>query len=75
MLNAKYALMQNEALLSLNILTAICLSDSEKPLIDSEIGPTLCKFLKETAPTLEPEIVYNSLSLTLNLEKSGIILH
>lgn len=73
MLNSKYALMQNEALLSLNILTAICLSDSEEPLLDSEIGQTLRRFLKESAPTLEPPIVYNSLSLTLNLAKSGII--
>ncbi|XP_033219171.1 rap1 GTPase-GDP dissociation stimulator 1 [Belonocnema kinseyi] len=73
MLNSKYALMQNEALLSLNILTAICLSDSEKPLIDSEIGPTLRRFLRESATTLEPPIVYNSLSLTLKLTKSEIL--
>ena len=72
MLNAKYALMQNEALLSLNILTAFCLDESEKPLLDYQVGPSLKRFLKESAPTVEPPILYNCLSLTLNLAKAGI---
>lgn len=70
MLNSKHPLMQNEALLSLNILTAICLTESEKYLIDSKIGVALYRFFKESAPTLEPPIIYNSFSLTLNLVKS-----
>ncbi|XP_051160445.1 GTPase-GDP dissociation stimulator vimar [Leptopilina boulardi] len=70
MLNSKHQLMQNEALLSLNILTAICLYESEKFLIDSKIGLGLFRFIKESAPTVEPPIIYNSFSLMLNLVKS-----
>lgn len=70
MLNSKHPLMQNEALLSLNIITAICLAESEKFLIDANIGHGLFRFIKESAPTVEPPIIYNSVSLTVNLVKS-----
>ncbi|XP_015605942.1 rap1 GTPase-GDP dissociation stimulator 1 [Cephus cinctus] len=69
MLTAQHALMQNEAILSLTIMITVSPSESEQPIIDAEIGDTMQKFLEESAPNLEPAIIYSSISLTESLLK------
>ncbi|XP_012258540.2 rap1 GTPase-GDP dissociation stimulator 1 isoform X1 [Athalia rosae] len=73
MLTAQHALMQNEALLSLTILTTINLSESQTPVIQAEIGPTICRFLEQHGPQVEAPMIHNAVALTDSLIKSDAI--
>jgi len=70
MITAQHALMQNEALMSLSILSAISLTESEQPLIVAEIGQALWKFFEQRDPPPDPALTSNALTLTSNLLKS-----
>lgn len=63
MLLAQHTLMQNEAILSLTILTRICLTESEELLIEADFGNNMCEFVKVHAEDLDIHIVLNALSL------------
>lgn len=71
MLIAQHALMQNEALLSLTILTTICLTESQTPIIEAGIGPTICDFIDKYGSQVEAPMIYNAVGLTDSLIKSG----
>ncbi|XP_046412764.1 rap1 GTPase-GDP dissociation stimulator 1-B isoform X1 [Neodiprion fabricii] len=73
MLTAQHALMQNEALLSLTILTTISLVESQTPVIEAEIGSTIRDFLDKHGPQIESPIIYNTVALTDSLVKSDVI--
>ncbi|XP_011694899.1 PREDICTED: rap1 GTPase-GDP dissociation stimulator 1 [Wasmannia auropunctata] len=62
MLLAQHALMQNEAILGLTILTRICPAESEEPLIKAGFGRSMCEFFAR-AGDLGVHIVLNALSL------------
>lgn len=70
MITAQHALMQNEALMSLSILSAISLAESEQPLIVAEIGQALWEFFEQRDPPPDPALTSNALTLTSNLLKS-----
>ncbi|XP_071645531.1 GTPase-GDP dissociation stimulator vimar [Temnothorax longispinosus] len=61
MLLAQHALMQNEAILGLTILTRICPAESEELLIKAGFGRNMCEFFARE--NLEVHIVLNALSL------------
>ncbi|XP_011883269.1 PREDICTED: rap1 GTPase-GDP dissociation stimulator 1 [Vollenhovia emeryi] len=61
MLLAQHALMQNEAILGLTILTRICPAESEELLIKAGFGCNMCEFFKREG--LEVHIALNALSL------------
>lgn len=71
MLTAQHALMQNEALLSLTILTTISLTECQTAVIEADIGQTICDFLEKYGPQCEPPMIYNAVALTDSLVKSG----
>lgn len=71
MLTAQHVLMQNEALISLMILTTTSLTDCESILLEADIGGKLCK-LFTAANSLEVPILHNALSLMDNIVNSGI---
>lgn len=64
--------MQNEAILSLTILTRICLTESEELLIEADFGSNMCEFVKIRAKDLDIHIVLNALSLLDSVVQSGI---
>lgn len=70
MINAQHALMQNEALMSLSILSAISLIESEESLIRAQVGQALVKFFEQKDPQPDPALTSNALTLTSNLLKS-----
>lgn len=70
MLLAQHALMQNEAILSLTILTRICPAESEELLIKAGFGRNMCEFFARE--DLEVHIVLNALSLLDSVLQSGI---
>ncbi|XP_053995605.1 GTPase-GDP dissociation stimulator vimar [Hylaeus anthracinus] len=72
MLMAHHILMQNEALISLMILTTSCLSECEKLLLEADIGEKLCKFF-DTVNNLEIPILQNIVSLLDNITNSGTL--
>lgn len=61
MLLAQHALMQNEAILGLTILTRICPAESEELLIKADFGRNMCEFFARE--DLDVHIVLNALSL------------
>ncbi|KMQ91075.1 rap1 gtpase-gdp dissociation stimulator 1-b [Lasius niger] len=63
MLLAQHALMQNEAILGLTILTRICSTESEELLIEANFGSNMREFFQTRAGNLEIHIVLNALSL------------
>lgn len=71
MLTVQQILMQNEALISLVILTTACLFECEKPLVEADIGEKICTFF-DTVNNSELPILHNVLSLLSNMIKSGI---
>lgn len=71
MLLAQHALMQNEAILSLTILTRICPTESEELLIETDFGRIMCEFFETRADNLEIHIVLNALSLLNSVVQSG----
>lgn len=71
MLLAQHTLMQNEAILSLTILTRICLTESEELLIEADFGNNMCEFVKVHAEDLDIHIVLNALSLLDSVVQSG----
>ncbi|XP_043274089.1 rap1 GTPase-GDP dissociation stimulator 1-B [Venturia canescens] len=70
MITAQHALMQNEALMSLSILSAISLIESEEALIQAEVGQALVQFFEQKDPQPDPALTSNALTLTSNLLKS-----
>ena len=74
MITAQHALMQNEALMSLSIASAISLAEIEERLINAEVGTALLKFFEQRDPQPDPALTSNALTLTSNLlkSKSGI---
>lgn len=70
MLLAQHALMQNEAILSLTILTRICPAESEELLIKAGFGRNMCEFFARK--DLEVHIILNALSLLDSVLQSGI---
>lgn len=71
MLLAQHALMQNEAILSLTILTRICPAESEDLLIKAGFGRNMCEFFARE--NLEVYIVLNALSLLDSVLQLGIL--
>jgi len=72
MLLAQHALMQNEAILGLTILTRICPAESEELLIKAGFGRNMCEFFAR-ADDLDVHIVLNALSLLDSVLQSGIL--
>ncbi|XP_076622029.1 visceral mesodermal armadillo-repeats isoform X2 [Colletes latitarsis] len=72
MLTAQHILMQNEALISLIILTTSCLPECEKLLFEAEIGEKLCR-LFDTTNNLETPILQNFVSLLDNITNSDAL--
>lgn len=70
MLVSQYALMQNEAIMSLTILTKICPVESEELLIKAGFGRNMCEFFSH-AHSLDVHIILNALSLLDSLLQSG----
>ncbi|XP_033329911.1 visceral mesodermal armadillo-repeats [Megalopta genalis] len=69
MLTSQHVLMQNEALISLMILTTSCLSQCEQLLLEADIVDKLCRFF-EVAKSLEKPIMHNAVSLLDNIVNS-----
>ncbi|XP_076236296.1 visceral mesodermal armadillo-repeats isoform X2 [Calliopsis andreniformis] len=69
MLTIQNILMQNEALISLVILTTTCLCECEKPLLEADIGGKICTFFN-TKINSEIPIMHNVLSLLDNIINS-----
>ncbi|XP_078042956.1 visceral mesodermal armadillo-repeats [Augochlora pura] len=69
MLTSQHVLMQNEALISLMILTTSCLSQCVQFLLEADIVDKLCKFF-EVAKSLEKPIMHNAVSLLDNIVNS-----
>ncbi|XP_017877678.1 rap1 GTPase-GDP dissociation stimulator 1-B [Ceratina calcarata] len=72
MLSAPHVLMQNEALISLMILTTFSLSQCETVLIENQIGDKLCDFFRN-ATCLEIPILHNALSLIENILDADLV--
>lgn len=74
MLLAQHPLMQNEALVSLKIITKVCLAESEAALIDNDFGNKMRSFLDKPTKNLDAHIVLNALSiLQCVASRSGIL--
>lgn len=73
MLLAQHALMQNEAILGLTILTRICPTESEELLIEADFGSNMREFFKARADDLDIHIVLNALSLLDSVVQSDRI--
>lgn len=71
MLLAQHSLMQNEAILSLTILTRICPAESEELLIAAGFGHSMREFFETRANKLDIHIVLNALSLLNSVVQSG----
>lgn len=72
MLLSRHTLMQNEALLSLSIITATQLTDqTEVQLSEADIGDKLWTFLENNRGHLELPVLANLLTLMEQLLKSG----
>jgi hypothetical protein len=73
MLTAEHAVMQNEALLALTLLTSMRLADAEANLLEAKIGDKLAILVNNSRPSLACEMVQNILSLVRQLANSGMI--
>lgn len=72
MLLAQHALMQNEAILGLMMLTKICMAESEEVLIKADFGRNICELFTRVSE-LDVPIILNALTLLeLNVLRSGI---
>ena len=74
MLLAQHSLMQNEAILSLTILTRICPAESEELLIEADFGRNMREFCEKCANNLDIHIVLNALSLLDGVVQSGTLI-
>ncbi|XP_076756858.1 visceral mesodermal armadillo-repeats [Xylocopa sonorina] len=72
MLSAPHVLMQNEALISLVILTTISLTECENLLLEADIEEKLCSFFNNVN-NLEVPILHNALSLMDNIINSDAL--
>ena len=72
MLISQHIRMQNEALISLIILTTTCLYECEKPLVEADIGEKLCRFF-DAANSTEAPILHNVLSLLDIITESDVL--
>ncbi|XP_034940036.1 rap1 GTPase-GDP dissociation stimulator 1-B isoform X2 [Chelonus insularis] len=70
MINGSHSLMQNEALLSLVIITSTALGKCEKDLIDANIGEALRKFFEDKVPMIEAPMLENAITLILTIIQS-----
>lgn len=62
MLLAQHTLMQNEAIMGLNLLTVICPTESEELLIKADFGRNMCELFARSRE-LDVHIMLNALSL------------
>lgn len=65
--------MQNEAILSLTILTKICPAESEELLIEADFGRNMREFFEACSNNLDIHIILNALSLLNSVVQSGIL--
>lgn len=72
MLLAQHALMQNEAIMGLTVLTRICQTESEELLIEAGFGRSMREFFEARANSLDVHIVLNALTLLDSVVRSGI---
>ncbi|CAL7941954.1 unnamed protein product [Xylocopa violacea] len=72
MLTAPHVLMQNEALISLMILTTVSLTECENLLLEANIEEKLCSFFN-SVNSLEIPILHNALSLIDNIINSDVL--
>lgn len=72
MLLAKHALMQNEAIMGLTVLTRICPTESEELLIKANFGRSMREFFEARANNLDVHIVLNALTLLDSVVRLGI---
>ncbi|XP_011305582.1 rap1 GTPase-GDP dissociation stimulator 1-B isoform X2 [Fopius arisanus] len=70
MIIAPHALMQNEALVSLTIMTAMALDECQPELIKFRIEDTIIKFYRESVANLQPPIVENAITFMNIMIKS-----
>ncbi|CAD6226735.1 GSCOCG00005887001-RA-CDS, partial [Cotesia congregata] len=73
MMGSIHPLMQNEALLSLTVTTAMFLKDCEEKLVEAEVDKALKKFFEESASSLAIPIVENALTFVIKLIKSDVL--
>ncbi|XP_015120717.1 rap1 GTPase-GDP dissociation stimulator 1-B isoform X2 [Diachasma alloeum] len=73
MVIAPHALMQNEALLSLTIMTAMALDECQSELIQFGIEDIIIKFFNESAAHLQPPIVENAITFMNTMAKSDAL--
>ncbi|XP_074104665.1 visceral mesodermal armadillo-repeats [Cotesia typhae] len=73
MMGSLHPLMQNEALLSLTITTAMFLKDCEEKLVEAEVDKALKKFFEESTSSLAIPIVENALSFAIKIIKSDVL--
>lgn len=71
MITAEHAVMQNEALLALTLISAMGLQDTISILVENKIGHNIFHLLKEFGTILTSEVVLNCLSLLEQLTVSG----
>ncbi|RLU17626.1 hypothetical protein DMN91_009862 [Ooceraea biroi] len=70
MLLAQHALMQNEAIMGLTVLTMICPTESEELLIEADFGRSMREFFEARADNLDAHIVLNALTLLDSVVRS-----
>lgn len=70
MITAEHAVMQNEALLALTLISAMGLQDTISILVENKIGHNIFHLLKEFGTILTSEVVLNCLSLLEQLTVS-----
>ncbi|XP_063982044.1 rap1 GTPase-GDP dissociation stimulator 1 [Diachasmimorpha longicaudata] len=73
MVIAPHALMQNEALLSLTIMTAMALEECQLELIKFGIQDIMIKFFRESVANLQPPIVENAITFINTMTKSDAL--
>jgi len=71
MLLAQHTLMQNEAIMGLNLLTVICPTESEELLIKADFGRNMCELFARSRE-LDVHIMLNALSLLNRALELGI---
>ncbi|XP_012135556.1 visceral mesodermal armadillo-repeats isoform X2 [Megachile rotundata] len=69
MLTAQHLLMQNEALISLTIMTISSLAECEKSLLEADIGDKLCKFFN--LENMRVHVLRNALLFITNIVNSA----
>ncbi|KAF7990828.1 hypothetical protein HCN44_000633 [Aphidius gifuensis] len=74
MITAAYPIMQNEALLSLAIMTAVNLSDCQNDLIQADVAGQLVKFIQNSNDNnLEEPIIENAITFITTIIKSDLL--